>query len=61
MTQYCIGLDAAKMPDAWYNIIPDLPAPLPPPLQPGNKQPLNRMIWRAIPAGLIEQRSPANQ
>lgn len=56
MTQYCIGLDAAKMPDAWYNIIPDLPAPLPPPLHPGTKQPLNPNDLAALfPPGLIEQ------
>lgn len=37
---YNILLDPSKMPDAWYNIMPHLPAPLPPPLHPGTKQPI---------------------
>ena len=28
-------LDESQMPTSWYNIIPDLPAPPPPPLHPG--------------------------
>jgi tryptophan synthase beta chain len=28
------------MPTQWYNIIPDLPEPPPPPLHPGTKQPV---------------------
>jgi tryptophan synthase beta chain len=56
MNQYNILLDPAKMPDAWYNIIPDLPAPLPPPLHPGTLQPLNPSDLAALfPPGLIEQ------
>jgi len=56
MNQYNILLDPARMPDAWYNIIPDLPAPLPPPLHPGTLQPLNPNDLAALfPPGLIEQ------
>jgi tryptophan synthase beta chain len=33
-------LDEAEMPTAWYNIVPDLPAPPPPPLHPGTGQPV---------------------
>ncbi|NKQ54113.1 TrpB-like pyridoxal phosphate-dependent enzyme [Amycolatopsis sp. K13G38] len=33
-------LDEADMPTRWYNIIPDLPAPPPPPLHPGTGQPV---------------------
>src|SRR3989304_3252882 len=33
-----LGLD--DLPKAWYNIVPDLPVPLPPPLHPGTKQPI---------------------
>jgi tryptophan synthase beta chain len=56
MNQYNILLDPAKMPDAWYNIIPDLPAPLPPPLHPGTLQPLNPSDLAVLfPPGLIEQ------
>jgi len=33
-------LDESQIPSAWYNIIPDLPAPPPPPLHPGTGQPV---------------------
>jgi len=33
-------LDEKDMPTSWYNILPDLPEPLPPPLHPGTGQPL---------------------
>src|SRR2546428_9999667 len=33
-------LDEPEMPTAWYNIVPDLPAPPPPPLHPGTGQPV---------------------
>jgi tryptophan synthase beta chain len=33
-------LDESEMPTAWYNIVPDLPAPPPPPLHPGTGQPV---------------------
>jgi len=56
MNQYQILLDPAKLPDAWYNINPDLPAPLPPPLHPGTLQPLKPEDLAALfPPGLIEQ------
>ncbi|MGF1668774.1 MAG: TrpB-like pyridoxal phosphate-dependent enzyme [Acidimicrobiia bacterium] len=35
-----ILLDESEMPTTWYNIIPDLPAPPPPPLHPGTHQPI---------------------
>ena len=35
-----ILLDEAEMPTTWYNIIPDLPAPPPPPLHPGTHEPI---------------------
>lgn len=35
-----ILLDESEMPTAWYNVIPDLPAPPPPPLHPGTHQPI---------------------
>ncbi len=53
---YNILLDPAKLPDAWYNINPDLPSPLPPPLHPATKQPINPSDLQAIfPNALIEQ------
>jgi tryptophan synthase beta chain len=33
-------LDESQMPTRWYNIIPDLPEPPPPPLHPGTKEPV---------------------
>src|SRR5215813_11932495 len=33
-------LDESEMPRQWYNVIPDLPAPPPPPLHPGTHQPV---------------------
>jgi tryptophan synthase beta chain len=33
-------LDEDEMPTRWYNLIPDLPAPPPPPLHPGTLQPV---------------------
>lgn len=33
-------LDESQMPTQWYNIIPDLPEPPPPPLHPGTKEPV---------------------
>ncbi len=35
-----ILLDESEMPTRWYNIIPDLPAPPPPPLHPGTREPV---------------------
>jgi tryptophan synthase beta chain len=35
-----ILLDESEMPTRWYNIVPDLPAPPPPPLHPGTMQPI---------------------
>ena len=34
-----ITLDESEIPRQWYNMIPDLPAPPPPPLHPGTMQP----------------------
>ena len=37
-----ILLDENEMPKKWYNILPDLPKPLDPPLHPGTHEPLER-------------------
>lgn len=56
MRKYNILLDASKMPDAWYNITPDLPSPAPPPLHPGTHQPVSPDDLAVLfPPGLIEQ------
>jgi tryptophan synthase beta chain len=44
------------MPRKWYNILPDLPEPLAPPLNPGTKQPIKPSDLEAIfPKALIAQ------
>jgi tryptophan synthase beta chain len=35
-----IVLDESRMPTQWYNLVPDLPSPPPPPLHPGTLQPV---------------------
>jgi len=35
-----IDLAESEMPTQWYNIIPDLPSPPPPPLHPGTHEPV---------------------
>ncbi|HPM77030.1 MAG TPA: TrpB-like pyridoxal phosphate-dependent enzyme [bacterium] len=49
-------LDESQLPKSYYNIIPDLPAPPPPPLDPNTREPLDPGKLAAIfPMGLIEQ------
>ncbi len=38
--QHKIVLTEDEMPTTWYNLVPDLPAPPPPPLHPGTHQPI---------------------
>jgi tryptophan synthase beta chain len=37
--QHKYVLDESEMPTRWYNIVPDLPTPPPPPLHPGTREP----------------------
>lgn len=49
-------LDESEMPTQWYNIIPDLPVPPPPPLHPGTRKPIGPDDLAPLFAmGLIEQ------
>lgn len=51
-----ILLDENEMPDRWYNILPDLPEPLPPPLDPETNEPVSPEKLSAIfPKELIRQ------
>ena len=51
-----ILLDESEMPTQWYNIIPDLPAPPPPPLHPGTHEPIGPDdLAPLFPMALIEQ------
>ncbi len=49
-------LDESEMPRQWYNVIPDLPSPPPPPLHPGTGQPVGPDdLAPLFPAALIAQ------
>ncbi|MDP2718232.1 MAG: TrpB-like pyridoxal phosphate-dependent enzyme [Dehalococcoidia bacterium] len=49
-------LSEKEMPTSWYNILPDLPVPLPPPLHPGTGQPLGPAdLAPLFPMALIMQ------
>src|SRR5256886_3979313 len=49
-------LEESEMPTAWYNIVPDLPAPPPPPLHPGTRQPVGpEDLAPLFPQALIMQ------
>ena len=54
--QHKYTLTEDQMPTTWYNIIPDLPTPPPPPLHPGTKQPVGpEDLAPLFPMALIEQ------
>ncbi len=49
-------LDEDQIPTTWYNIIPDLPEPPPPPLHPGTMEPVGPQdLAPLFPMALIEQ------
>jgi tryptophan synthase beta chain len=49
-------LDESDLPTRWYNIVPDLPAPPPPPLHPGTREPVTPAdLAPLFPMALIEQ------
>ena len=51
-----IFLSESEMPQAWYNINPDLPVPLKPPIHPGTGEPLGpEALAPLFPMALIEQ------
>ncbi len=51
-----IYLPVSEMPAQWYNVLPDLPTPVDPPLNPATKQPIGPEALSAIfPMALIEQ------
>ena len=56
MDEHKIILSEKEMPTRWYNIQPDLPSPLMPPLNPGTGEPIGPEDLAPIfPMGLIEQ------
>ena len=51
-----ILLDESEIPTHWYNVIPDLPAPPPPPLHPGTHEPIGpEALAPLFPMALILQ------
>jgi len=55
-----IALPANLMPTRWYNVLPDMPAPLAPPLSPATGQPVTPAdLERIFPPPLIEQEMSA--
>jgi len=53
---YKIHLSEKEMPDAWYNILPELPTPLAPPLHPATGKPVTPDDLKPIfPDALIAQ------
>ncbi len=56
MTEKKIILEESKIPKAWYNVLPDLPEPLPAILHPGTKKPVGPDDLSPIfPMACIEQ------
>jgi tryptophan synthase beta chain len=55
-------LDEKDIPKAWYNILADLPEPLPAPLHPGTKKPIGpEDLAPLFPMELIKQEVSAEQ
>jgi tryptophan synthase beta chain len=50
-----VYLDASEMPRQWYNLSPDLPTPMQPPLGPNGKPISPDMLAPVFPMNLIEQ------
>lgn len=50
-----ILLSEKEIPEYWYNILPDLPTPLNPPLNPQTKKPLAADDLKIFPKAVIEQ------
>ncbi|GAA1034090.1 MULTISPECIES: TrpB-like pyridoxal phosphate-dependent enzyme [Amycolatopsis] len=49
-------LDEADLPAQWYNVVPDLPEPPPPPLHPGTREPVGpEDLAPLFPRAIIEQ------
>ena len=49
-------LDVDDLPQRWYNILPDLPEPLPPPLDPETNKPINpKKLERIFAQELVKQ------
>ena len=59
---YRVNLPASEQPTQWYNIIADLPAPPPPPLHPGTREPVGPDdLAPLFPMALIGQEVTADR
>jgi len=57
-----ILLDESELPTHWYNLVPDLPEPPPPPLHPGTREPVGPDdLAPLFPADLIAQEVTAER
>jgi tryptophan synthase beta chain len=55
-------LQESELPRQWYNVIPDLPSPPPPPLHPGTREPVGPdALAPLFPMALIEQEVSAER
>ncbi len=55
-------LDADELPTRYYNILPDLPVPLPPPIHPGTKEPVPPQAFEPLfPKEIIRQEMSSNR
>ncbi|MCC6423622.1 MAG: TrpB-like pyridoxal phosphate-dependent enzyme [Phycisphaerales bacterium] len=55
-------LPQSEIPTHWYNVLADVPEPLPPPLHPGTRQPVSLADMLAIfPQNIVEQEMTAEQ
>jgi len=56
MKQKKIILSESEMPTQWYNVLPDIPNGIAPPLDPETKQPMGpEKLAQVFPIGLLEQ------
>ncbi len=60
--QYKYALDEEDIPTQWYNVLADLPSPLPPPIHPATHQPVGpEALAPLFPMALIEQEMSAGR
>lgn len=56
MSRRIVTLDENEIPKEWYNILPDLPRPLPPPIDPSTRKPVDpKKLERIFARELIKQ------
>ena len=56
MKRITVTLPLDEIPSQWYNILPDLPKPLPPPIDPETKEPMKpEKLERVFAKELIKQ------